>query len=95
MRCAATTGNLKLDVLGDNGAGAKNAAHVIGADGKEVGQVIAGTTVALPPGDYKLVLPIVGGTITKDDVRIEAGRTHTVLITNVAALQVIVKDKHR
>lgn len=90
---AATTGNLKLDVLGDNGAGAKNPAHVIGADGKEVGQVIAGTTVALPPGDYKLVLPIVGGTITKDYVRIEAGRTHTVLITNVAALQVIVKDR--
>jgi len=90
---AAPTGNLKLDVLGDDGAGAKNAAHVMGADGKEAGQVIAGSTIALAPGEYKLVLPIVGGQIVKDGVQIEAGRTHTVLITNVAVLQVSVKDK--
>jgi hypothetical protein len=90
---AAPTGNLKLDVLGDDGAGAKNAAHVIGADGKEAGQVVAGSTIALAPGEYKLVLPIVGGQIVKDGVQIEAGRTHTVLITNVAVLQVSVKDK--
>ena len=89
----ASTGNLKLDVLGDNGAGAKNPAHVYALDGKEVAQVTAGATVAIPVGNYKLVLPVVGGTITKDDVQIEAGRTHTVLITNVAALQVSVKDR--
>ncbi len=89
---AGPTGNLKLDVLGDDGAGAKNAAHLIGADGKEAGQVVAGATIALPPGEYKLVLPIVGGQIVKDGVVIEAGRTHTVLITSVAVLQVSVKD---
>jgi hypothetical protein len=93
MTLAGQTGNLKLDVLGDDGAGAKNQAHLIAANGKEAGQVIAGATIALPPGDYKLVLPIVGGQIVKDGVQIEAGRTHTVLIQNVAVLQVSVKDK--
>jgi len=87
------TGNLKLDVLGKDGAGAKNPAHLMAADGKEAGQVTAGSTVALPPGEYKLVLPIVGGQIVKDGIRIEAGRTHTVLIENVASLRVSVKDK--
>lgn len=91
---AAATGNLKLDVLGDEGAGAKNPAHVIAANGKEAGQVAAGSTIALPPGEYKLVLPIVGGQIVKDGVQIEAGRTHTVLIENVAVLQVSTKDKN-
>src|SRR5271154_6217258 len=91
---AAATGNLKLDVLGDDGAGAKNPAHVIAADGKEAGQVVAGSTIALPPGEYKLVLPIIGGQIVKDGVQIEAGRTHTVLITDVAVLSVDVKDKN-
>ncbi len=91
--CAAQTGSLKLDVMGDDGAGAKNPAHVIAANGKEAGQVIAGSSIALPPGEYKIVLPIIGGKIVKDGVQIEAGRTHTVLIENVAVLQVSVKDK--
>jgi hypothetical protein len=90
---AADTGNLKLDVLHEDGAGAKNPAHVIAANGKEAGQVIAGATIALAPGEYKIVLPIVGGQIVKDGVEIEAGRTHTVLIENVAVLQVSAKDK--
>jgi hypothetical protein len=90
---AADTGNLKLDVLHEDGAGAKNPAHIIAANGKEVGQVIAGATIALAPGEYKIVLPIVGGQIVKDGVEIEAGRTHTVLIENVAVLQVSAKDK--
>jgi hypothetical protein len=90
---AAQIGNLKLDVLGADGAGAKNPARVIAADGKEAGQVTAGSSIALPPGQYKVVLPIVGGQIVKDGVQIEAGRTHTVLITNVAVLEVKVKDK--
>jgi len=90
---AVQTGNLKLDVLGDDGAGAKSPAHIIGANGKEAGQVAPGSSIALAPGEYKLVLPIVGGQIVKEGVQIEAGRTHTVLITNVAVLEVKVKDK--
>ena len=90
---AANTGNLKLDVMGDEGAGAKNPAHVIASNGKEAGLVTAGSSIALAPGEYKIVLPIVGGQIVKDGVQIEAGRTHTVTIANVAVLQVNVKDK--
>src|ERR1039458_2130258 len=89
---AVQTGNLKLDVLGKEGAGAKNPAHLIAANGKEAGQVTPGSSIALPPGEYKLVMPIVGGQIVKDGVQIEAGRTHTVLIENVAVLQVSAKD---
>ena len=73
---AAQTGNLKLDVLGEDGAGAKNPAHVIAANGKEAGQVTPGSSIALPPGEYKLVLPIVGGQIVKDGVA-DRGRPHS------------------
>jgi len=90
---AAATGNLKLDVMGDVGAGAKNQAEVIAPDGKVVAKVTPGTTVALPPGIYKLRLPLIGGTISKDDIAIEAGRSHTVLIQDAAVLSVSVKDK--
>jgi hypothetical protein len=91
---AANTGTLKLDVMGDMGAGAHNSAQVIGHDGKVAGEIAPGATLALKPGNYKLVLPIIGGTITKSDVKIEAGRTHTVAITNVAVLQVSVTDRN-
>lgn len=90
---AGATGNLKLDVIGDNGAGAKIPAQVFSADGKRAGQVIAGATIALPPGEYKIVLPLIGGKVTKDNVAVVAGRTHTVMIDNVAALEVMVKDR--
>ena len=90
---AGATGDLKLDVMGDLGAGANNQAEVIASDGKTIAKITPGATVALPPGTYKLRLPLIGGTITKDDIAIEAGRTHTVLISNAAVLSVSVKDK--
>ena len=90
---AATTGELKLDVMGELGAGAKNQAEVIAPDGKVVAKVTPGTSVAVAPGIYKLKLPLIGGAITKDSIAIEAGRTHTVLISNAAVLSVSVKDK--
>src|ERR1700683_1124784 len=93
MALAEATGNLKLDVMGDLGAGAVNQAEVIASNGKTIAKVAPGATVALPPGIYKLKLPIIGGAINKDDVAIVAGRTHTVLIENVAVLGVSVKDK--
>jgi hypothetical protein len=90
---AGATGDLKLDVMGELGAGAKNQAEVIAPNGKVVAKVTPGATVALPPGIYKLRLPLIGGVITKDDIAIEAGRTHTVLIESAAVLTVSVKDK--
>jgi hypothetical protein len=90
---AGATGNLKLDVMGELGAGAKNQAEVIAPDGKVIAKVTPGATVALPPGVYKLRLPLIGGVISKDDIAIESGRTHTVLIQNAAVLTVSVTDK--
>lgn len=86
---AVAAGSLKLDVLG--GKGAKPAALVLSEDGKKVAEVAAGDTIELPPGTYRLVLPLVGGKITKDDVRIEEGRTHTVQIANAAIMRVKAK----
>ncbi len=91
---AAQNGTLKLDVLGEIGDGAQNAAQIIGREGKPVGEVRPGGSIALAPGDYKLVLPIVGGKIVKDNVTIEPGRLHTVMIDSAAALQVNAKDRN-
>jgi hypothetical protein len=88
---AAPTGSLKLDVLG--GAGAKPNGEVYGLDGRKVAEVAPGATIELPPGSYRFVLPLVGGKITKDEVRIEAGRTHTLLIETAAVLRVNVKNR--
>ena len=90
---AGATGDLKLDVMGEMGAGAKNQAEVIAPDGKVVAKVNPGATVALAPGIYQLRLALIGGVITKNDIAIEPGRTHTVLISNAAVLSVSVKDK--
>jgi hypothetical protein len=90
----AETGGIKLDVMGQASAGTKAVADVYGEGGKKVGQVAPGNTVQLAPGTYKVVLPIVGGKITKDGIKVEAGRTHTVLITNVAILKVAVTDRN-
>ena len=89
----AETGGLKLDVMGEASAGTKAMADVYGEGGNKVGQVAPGQTVQLAPGTYKLVLPIVGGKIVKDGIKVEAGRIHTVLVTNVAILKVSVKDR--
>jgi len=89
---ASNTGKLKLDVMGEIGAGARNTAQIIAA-GHQVAQIAPGSTIDLPPGDYSVVLPIVGGHIVKNGVTIETGRTHTVLITDVAVMKVSAKDR--
>jgi hypothetical protein len=91
--CAAETGRLSLKVLGDFSEGATNKAEVIAAGGKTVGEVAPGATVSLAPGEYKVVLPIIGGSVTHEGVKVEAGRTTTVLVSNVAALRVRVRNR--
>ncbi len=88
---ASATGSLKLDV--PNSAGVKGTAEIYAGNGDKAGEVAPGATIALPPGKYRLVLPMVGGRITKDSVIIAAGRTSTVLIANAAVLSVAVKDR--
>jgi hypothetical protein len=84
---AAEQGSIKLDVLGELGAGARPPAAIFAGD-RKVAEVVPGASVQLPAGTYRLVLPVIGGNIERDNVRVEAGRVHTVLITNVAVLSV-------
>ena len=51
------------------------------------------TPVSLPPGSYRVELDILGGTISRERVLVRAGRTSTVILSEVAALQVNVLDK--
>lgn len=90
---AAASGKLKLEVLGKLGAGAQQKAEIYAQSGKNpIATVRPGDSVSLKPGTYRMVLPIVGGRIVKNNVVVVAGRTHTVLIQNVAVMQVSVKD---
>jgi len=52
-----------------------------------------GTPVNLPPGAYRLELDVLGGKVSRDKVLVKAGRTSTVIITEVAGLRVNVLDK--
>jgi hypothetical protein len=88
----AERGKLKLDVLDELGAGAKPNAEIFAGDGGKVAEVAPGGSVALKPGTYKLVLPIVGGKIVRDDILVEAGRERTILIANVAVLSVSARN---
>ncbi|MCY4386738.1 MAG: hypothetical protein OXC18_06485 [Desulfurellaceae bacterium] len=51
------------------------------------------TPVSLPPGSYRVELDILGGTVSRERVLIRSGRTSTVILSEVAALQVNVLDK--
>ncbi len=51
------------------------------------------TSVSLPPGSYRVELDILGGTVSRERVLIRSGRTSTVILSEVAALQVNVLDK--
>jgi hypothetical protein len=52
-----------------------------------------GTPTPLPPGTYRLELDVVGGQVTRKNVLVKAGRTTTVMIGEVAGLQVQALDK--
>ena len=58
-----------------------------------VAQTPLDTPVSLPPGSYRVELDILGGTVSRERVLVRAGRTSTVILSEVAALQVNVLDK--
>ena len=51
------------------------------------------TPASLPPGSYRVELDILGGTVSRERVLVRSGRTSTVILSEVAALQVNVLDK--
>ncbi|HLH78410.1 MAG TPA: hypothetical protein VKV28_16540 [Candidatus Binataceae bacterium] len=89
---AAASGKLKLMLPNVQGVPVQPAAAIMTPAGQQVGQVVAGGEVSLPPGEYELVLPVIGGNIERGGLQIAAGRTLTVKIDNVAALHITALD---
>ncbi len=58
-----------------------------------VARATLGTPVSLPPGSYRVELDVLGGTVSRERVLVRAGRTSTVILSEVAVLQVNVLDK--
>ena len=52
-----------------------------------------GVPASLPPGTYRLELDVLGGKIKRDKVLVKAGRTSTVIINEIAGLQISALDK--
>jgi len=52
-----------------------------------------GVPVNVPPGTYKLELDVLGGKVSREKILVKAGRTSTVIISEVAGLRVNALDK--
>lgn len=52
-----------------------------------------GKHIVLPAGTYRIEIDVMGGTISRDRVLVREGRTSTVIITEMAELQVNVLNK--
>jgi len=52
-----------------------------------------GAPIQLPAGTYRLALTVVNGTIDRENVLVKAGRTSTVLISNITGVRINVLDK--
>ncbi|HXG20634.1 MAG TPA: hypothetical protein VNN62_16355 [Methylomirabilota bacterium] len=52
-----------------------------------------GTPVTLPAGVYRITLPLLNGSLARDDVLVKAGRTSTVILSNIAGVRINVLDK--
>lgn len=89
-----TQGSLAVEAFGD--AGKQSDARVqIFAAGTQVpiATTKVGAPVSLPPGTYHLELDVLGGKVKRDKVLVKAGRTSTVMINEIAGLQVRVLDR--
>jgi len=87
-------GSLTVEAFGE--AGKQSDARVqIFAAGTQVPTATTkvGTPVSLPPGTYQLELDVLGGKVKRDKVLVKAGRTSTVMINEIAGLQVRVLDR--
>lgn len=83
-----------VDGLGDMGKRSEAPVQIYARDGAEpVATTTIGKSVDLPPGTYRVELEVLGGTVTRPEVMTKAGRQSTVIINEVAGLEVDVLDK--
>lgn len=64
------------------------------ADERPAAWARLGQAVALPPGTYRVVLDVLGGSVSRERVLVKAGRISTVVISEVAHILVQVLDKN-
>ena len=89
-----TQGTVVIEVLGE--AGHQSDAPVrLYAEKSDTPLTTAkiGTATPVSPGTYRLELDVLGGQVTRKTVLVKAGRTTTVMIGEVAGLQVQALDK--
>ena len=89
-----TQGTVVIEVLGE--AGHQSDAPVrLYAEKSDTPPTTAKIGAATPvsPGTYRLELDVLGGQVTRKNVLVKAGRTTTVMIGEVAGLQVQALDK--
>ncbi|MCS6926195.1 MAG: hypothetical protein NZ578_09895 [Candidatus Binatia bacterium] len=87
-------GTLVIQALGEAGKRSDAKVYVYAANTQTpIATTTVGTPVALPPGVYRLELDVVGGKIVRENTLVKAGRTSTVMVNEVAGLQVNVLDR--
>jgi hypothetical protein len=90
----AEQGTVVVEVLGEAGKQSDAKAQIY-AEGTQIpaATVKPGAPVNLPPGTYQLELDVLGGKVSRDKILVKAGRTSTVIISEVAGLRVNVLDR--
>lgn len=87
-------GSLVIQALGDAGKQSDTQVQIYSEGSPTpVATTKVGTPVNLPPGTYQIEFQVIGGKISRDNVLVRAGRTSTVMINEVAGLQINVLDK--
>jgi len=89
-----TQGTLVVEALGEGGKQGGTQAHVYPLNSQTpIATIKIGVPTSLPPGTYRLELDVLGGKIKRDQVLVKAGRTSTVIINEIAGLQISALDK--
>ena len=87
-------GNLLIQTPGEQVQPGGLTARIYGLTSETlITQTPLNTPVSLSPGSYRVELDILGGTVSRERVLVRSGRTSTVILSEVAALQVNVLDK--
>ena len=87
-------GTLLVEALGEGGKFGATQAHVYPLNSQTpIATIKIGAPASLPPGTYRLELDVLGGKIKRDQVLVKAGRTSTVIINEIAGLQISALDK--
>lgn len=85
---------LVVHALGDMGKRSDAPVNVYAPESNDpIASTTIGKPVDLPPGTYRVELEVLGGTITRQEVITKAGRQSTVIINEIAGLEINALDR--